>query len=105
MIPLPHPAPSPPGLNPAAGPVTINPTINGTGVGFTVTTPDGAPLNLRKAPDPNADVIATIPNGASVVATTTLIDTGTSFNPTECWYGISFAGLNGFGSQQFLSIQ
>jgi hypothetical protein len=100
----PTPSPGPTGLNPDAGPVIINPAVDNSAVHATVTA-GGAPLNVRTAPSPTAPVTGTIPDGSTVTLTTTIIDTGTSFNPSECWYGIQFQGMNGFASQAFLTLQ
>jgi hypothetical protein len=100
----PTPNPSPTGLNPDAGPVIVNPAVNNAAVLATVTAGGGA-LNVRVAPSPSANVVGQIPDGSTVTLTTTIIDTGTSFNPSECWYGIQFQGMNGFASQAFLTLQ
>jgi hypothetical protein len=100
----PTPNPSPTGLNPDAGPVIVNPAVNNAAVLATVTA-GGASLNVRTGPSPSANVVGQIPDGSTVILTTTIIDTGTSFNPSECWYGIQFQGMNGFASSALLSLQ
>jgi hypothetical protein len=100
----PTPNPSPTGLNPDAGPVIVNPAVNNAAVKATVTA-GGSPLNVRTAPSPSATVVGQIPDGSTVTLTTTIIDTGTSFNPQECWYGIQFQGMNGFASSALLALQ
>mgnify|MGYP002622176572 FL=1 len=68
--------------------VPVGPVRTGT-----VTT-DGSGLNIRSYPDISASIIGSMPDGASV----------TINGETNGWYVVSYNGINGYSSSDFITI-
>lgn len=64
----------------------------GTRRGIVVT--EGTGLNLRSYPNTNANILASIPNGAAVTVYGTVND----------WYVVSWNGLTGYAASEFIVI-
>ncbi|MBQ8296406.1 MAG: SH3 domain-containing protein [Ruminococcus sp.] len=70
------------------------PFIYPTAVRWGTVTTDGSNLNIRKFPSVNSAVIGSIPNGSTV----------TIYGETNGWYVVSYNGIVGYASSQFITI-